>query len=468
MIQTQHITTTTTKRRGSIHKNLFDPSILDLKKTTATQDNAQYNKYKQTQRNSLNQSSRNGLLFTSQQFKDFLSYYLSEEQVQTVSNTLFSAIEYIQKTVLGRKDIGIPVLCLTWYVVSSISSNLCKTILKGFPYPVALTEIQFLFTAILCTGFISLINYYERPTRNPSHASKWLKIFPEGTFPEYLDGDFQNSIQNKFLKPCKQTIQMCLPLGIFQFSGHICSHQSTSMIPVSLVHSIKALSPIVTVGYYRLAQNKRYDQHTYSSLTIIVMGVITTCFSGNGKKKGTLEPEHTHYYMGLFFAFLSMVIFVSQNIFAKGVLTHKRKDQTISAPTNQPPQLDKITILFYCSCTGFVLTIPLLLSSLIFKGSSPSTATTSYSLVKLLFLLMLHNISHFLQAMLAFQLIGLLSPVNYSVANIVKRIVVICVALVWENKHSPLGLLGVALTMGGLYGYDRAKLQEQQEKKITV
>lgn len=466
MIQTQHITATTTKRRGSIHKNLFDPSVLDLKKTAPQQSNFQSSKYQHAQRK-IHSSTRNGLLFTSQQFQDFLSRYLSKEQVQTVSNGVNSFVEYTQKTILGRKDIGIPVLCLAWYVVSSISSNLCKTILKGFPYPVALTEIQFLFTAILCTGFISLINYYERPTRNHSKASKWVKMFPEGTFPEYLDGDFQNSIRNKFLKPCKLAFQMCLPLGIFQFVGHICTHKSTLMIPVSLVHSIKALSPIVTVGYYRFAQNKQYDQHTYTSLSIIVMGVITTCFSGNGKKKGSLEPEHTHYYKGLLFALMSMVIFVSQNIFAKGVLTHKRKDAR--ATESQPPQLDKITILFYCSSIGFVLTIPIMLSTLIFNSSAHTTTqTTSYSLFTLVALLMLHNISHFLQAMLAFQLIGLLSPVNYSVANIVKRIVVICVALVWENKHSPLGLLGVALTMAGLYGYDRAKIQEQQEKKITV
>lgn len=464
MIQTQHITTSTTKRRGSIHKNLFDPTVLDLKKTS-TQQTFQTHRYQHVQRNS---SSRNGLLMTSEQFQDLLSKYLSREHVRTISNTVSSVFEHTQRTIQGRKDIGIPVLCLSWYVVSSISSNLCKTILRGFPYPVALTEIQFLFTALLCTGFISLINYYERPTRNHSKASKWVKMFPEGTFPEYLNGDFQNSIRDKFLKPSILAFQMCLPLGIFQFVGHICTHKSTSMIPVSLVHSIKALSPIVTVAYYRyVEQSKHYNRNTYTSLSIIVTGVITTCFSGNSKNKGSLEQGH--YYRGLLFALLSMVIFVSQNIFAKGVLTHKRKDLQHSKL-----QLDKITILFYCSCIGFVLTIPILLSTLIFGASaaskSPSAAAahSSHSVLTLVFLLLLHNISHFLQAMLAFQLIGVLSPVNYSVANIIKRIVVICVALAWENKHSPLGLLGVALTMGGLYGYDRAKVQDQQQEKLTV
>ena len=462
MIQTQHITTT--KRRGSLHKNLFDPEVVNIP-SPKSYNYAGKREYRGS-------SARNGLLYTINPREQFLSSLIGEEQWEYLHESFTSGLAYIQQTLSSRSKLQIPLLCLVWYVVSSISSNLCRTILKGFPHPVALTEIQFLFTAILCTSFISLINYYERPRRHHSGLSHWVRMFPEGTFPEYLDGDFHNSIVNKFLKPSALAMQCCLPLGIFQFVGHISTHKATSMIPVSLVHSMKALSPIVTVGYYRLVEQKQYTRATYTSLCAIVAGVICTCFSG--KSKSNREP---HYYQGLLFALLSMAIFVAQNIFAKGVLTHKSTKSTKSARgargANSKPdkgQLDKITILLYCSCIGFVLTLPVLLSSMLF---SSAVTTTYHPFFKLVALLLLHNVAHFLQAMLAFQLIGLLSPVNYSVANIAKRIVVICVALLWESKHSPAGLLGVAVTMAGLYGYDRARsetpgLRHPPQNKYTA
>ncbi|KAL6939620.1 suppressor of loss of ypt1 [Hanseniaspora osmophila] len=73
----------------------------------------------------------------------------------------------------------------------------------------------------------------------------------------------------------------------------------------------------------------------------------------------------------------------------------------------------------------------------------------------ILFLVIIHGISHFIQTILAFQLIGLLSPVNYSIANIMKRICVILVALFWENQWSANQVLGIILTICGLYSYDK-------------
>ncbi|EDO18017.1 hypothetical protein Kpol_1045p1 [Vanderwaltozyma polyspora DSM 70294] len=259
-------------------------------------------------------------------------------------------------------------------------------------------------------------------------------------------------------------------MGVFQFVGHITSHKATSIIPVSLVHSIKALSPIITVGYYRIFKNRYYNVMIYYTLLVLVTGVMTTCWSTHGSKKAadqTADEDNFSRIKGLVFAFVSMLIFVSQNIFAKGILTVKKSIGVLPSSSStsvnsvsyseikkiplSPNQLDKLTILFYCSCMGILLTLPPFITGELVAGHSFLNDLSSDTLL----LILLHGVTHFFQALMAFQLIGMLSSVNYSVANIMKRIVIISVALIWEKRLSFNQLIGLLLTLSGLYGYDR-------------
>lgn len=358
-------------------------------------------------------------------------------------------------------DIKVTAICLIWYVTSSVSSNLSKAILKEFTHPVALTELQFLTSALLCVGFITLVNHLQRPGLQTGRLARTCSNFPEGILPGYLDGSFKASISGRFLVPCKIVLMTTFPMGIFQFVGHISTHKATSLIPVSLVHSIKALSPIITVSYYRLFQGRQYNSMTYYTLIPLIMGVMITCWATHGSKtpKGSSSGKNLQMGSGFFFASLSMLIFVSQNIFAKGILTVKRNRGILpsSSPTSlkrkevSPLQIDKITILFYCSCMGFLLTLPPFLTNEFFQHQSVFQDLSG----RVGSLILLHGFAHFLQALLAFQLIGMLSSVNYSVANIMKRIVVILVALAWESKLNFVQLVGLSMTLGGLYGYDK-------------
>ncbi|CAR28810.1 hypothetical protein ZYGR_0U01690 [Zygosaccharomyces rouxii] len=361
---------------------------------------------------------------------------------------------------LPEVDIKVTAICLIWYVTSSVSSNLSKAILKEFTHPVALTELQFLASALLCVGFITLVNYLQRPGLQTGRLARACSNFPEGILPCYLDGNFKDSISGKFLVPCKIVLMTTFPMGIFQFIGHISTHKATSLIPVSLVHSIKALSPIITVSYYRLFQGRQYNPMTYYTLIPLIMGVMVTCWATHGSRTpNSSSNKNLQMGSGFIFASLSMLIFVSQNIFAKGILTVKRNRGILpsSSPTTSkrkevsPLQIDKITILFYCSCMGFLLTLPPFLTNELFQHQSVFQDLNG----RVSSLIVLHGFAHFLQALLAFQLIGMLSSVNYSVANIMKRIVIILVALVWESKLNVIQLVGLSMTLGGLYGYDK-------------
>lgn len=350
------------------------------------------------------------------------------------------------KKLMPPLDVKIIVTCLVWYGVSAISSNITKEILKKFPHPTTLTEIQFLISSIVCCVTLFFIN----------NNRQYIYIFPRGTLP--VISKFQNSRTSfDLVKPTRKIIETTLPMGIFQFIGHITSHQATSVIPVSLVHSVKALSPLSTVLAYRFIFQVRYPVVTYVTLIPLMLGVILTCFSGRKSKNNTANGG---FYKGLIFAFISMAIFVSQNIFAKKILTVSNekvlplsKSGSSSKKSDAEEQkIDKITILLYCSVFGFLLTLPIYFISEL--SNETFTLFEINSIVLSLFLL--HGVTHFIQAMLAFHLIGAITPVNYSIANIMKRIVVISMAIVWERECvTGIQFLGLAFTMGGLYAYDR-------------
>lgn len=352
--------------------------------------------------------------------------------------------------VLPPIDFKIIAYCSIWYTFSAISSNISKDILREFPHPTTFTELQFLISSIFCVITLSIIN----------NNRFLIEKFPKGTLPTRNQFELQSTTWN-LIQPTHKIIKTTFAMGIFQFIGHITSHKATNVIPVSLVHSVKALSPITTVLVYRSMFRVNYPIITYLTLTPLVTGVIFTCFS-NKKSKTNVD-----FNKGLTFAFISMIIFVSQNIFAKKILTITPKT---TLPTNNKKsddedkesiKIDKITILLYCSIIGFLLTLPIYLISE-YSNSSYSIMELNWTTFKLL---SLHGSSHFCQAMIAFHILGLISPVNYSIANILKRIVVIAMAIVWEgqsvNQFQGIGLL---LTLIGLYSYDRWGIQ----KKSTI
>ncbi|SCV05051.1 LANO_0G17392g1_1 [Lachancea nothofagi CBS 11611] len=444
MITTQSTTqSTTTKRRNSIHTNLFDPKLYQVPPLP------------QGYHNSPSPS--------------LLDYTIQEEprtaqHEQKVKGKLVLYVPENLKAHLPAVNLRITLLCCVWYVTSSISSNLSKAILSDFPHPVALTELQFFISAALCVVFVTLANWLSSETHKAGTMARTLLSFPEGILPNYLNGDFKLCVLRKFLTPCKLALAATFPMGIFQLVGHISSHEATSLIPVSLVHSVKALSPIMTVCYYRFVKGKQYSLMTYFTLIPLISGVIITCWSTHGHRKPNESINEHSFVMGLFFALLSMGIFVSQNIFAKGILTVKKqrgilpskaeKQMILNEKDYSPLQIDKLTILFYCSCIGFILTLPIFISNEIFHMNSAHNVQKDLG-GRAVLLVLIHGITHFFQAMLAFQLIGMLSPVDYSIANIMKRIVIIAVALTWESHLSWRQVFGLSMTIWGLYGYDK-------------
>ncbi|PPQ62891.1 hypothetical protein CVT24_006289 [Panaeolus cyanescens] len=313
-------------------------------------------------------------------------------------------------------------LCSLWYTTSALSSNTGKAILNQFRYPITLTFVQFGFVAFYCLLFMS----------------------PGVRF-------------SKFRSPTVEILKSTFPMGMFQVGGHIFSSIAISRIPVSTVHTIKALSPLFTVAAYALLFGVSYSSKTYVSLLPLTIGVMLAC-SFDVSASNTL---------GLLAAFGSALVFVSSNIFFKKIMP------TNAGGVSTSHKLDKMNLLLYSSGMAFILMIPIwfyydlpiFLSGAAsnvapHKGKTPAHSVTFY--------FFMNGTVHYAQNIIAFVILSSTSPVTYSIASLIKRVAVICIAIVWFNQTvHPVQALGICMTFAGLYMYNNAKADvEKGEKKL--
>lgn len=328
---------------------------------------------------------------------------------------------------------------------SALTNTSSKSILTALPNPITLSFIQFAFVSFWCVFFAYLAHVFPS-IRTAIPALRYGIRYPS-----------------------RDVIATTLPLALFQLGGHILSSTAIEKIPVSLVHTIKGLSPLFTVLAYRFIFNIRYAKATYLSLIPLTLGVVLACsveFSGN--------------FFGILCAFGGAIIFVTQNIFSKTLFIEAaRAEADGPAAGAQVRKLDKLNLLCYCSGLAFLLTAPIwvwtdglpLLSSFFqhpkdpLLPPSPKKHTTVYLPLEFFF----NGIFHFAQNILAFILLSLVSPVTYSVASLIKRVFVIVVAIVWfGSQTTPLQAAGIALTFLGLYLYDRTSDASKADRRAKL
>lgn len=176
--------------------------------------------------------------------------------------------------------------------------------------------------------------------------------------------------------------------------------------------------------------------------------------------------------IGLLCAFGSALVFVSSNIFFKKIMP----SNTAGLSQDSSHKLDKLNLLLYSSGMAFVLMIPLWvyydLPLFMSATSNPAHIThpkeghsTPHSVTYYFFM---NGTVHFAQNIIAFVILSSTSPVTYSIASLIKRVAVICIAIVWFNQTVHIiQALGIALTFTGLYMYNNAKSDvEKGEKKM--
>ncbi|KAK7514897.1 triose-phosphate transporter family-domain-containing protein [Phyllosticta citriasiana] len=329
-------------------------------------------------------------------------------------------------------------LCGVWYTTSIMSNTSSKAILTAFPKPITLTLVQFLFVSTWCL------------------VLSWLsKKFPRL---KSLIPALKYGIQ----PPNKEIIVTTLPLTVFQIGGHILSSDAMSRIPVSLVHTIKGLSPLFTVLAYRFYFRIHYSVYTYLSLVPLTLGVIMACsanFSGN--------------FIGLICAFGSALLFVTQNIVSKKLFNEAEQAEQDNQPIKRRKP-DKLNLLCYSAGLAFLCTAPIwffsegfhILTDFMYDASIDlEVRPGSYDHGRLTLEYIFNGTFHFAQNLVAFVLLSMVSPVTYSVASLIKRVFVIVFAIIWfGNPMTRIQAVGIGLTFVGLYLYDRTRDNRADQK----
>ncbi|KAF3070685.1 putative transporter C83.11 [Daldinia childiae] len=336
------------------------------------------------------------------------------------------------------------ILCIMWYMSSALTNTSSKSILNAFNKPATLTMIQFFLVAFYCL------------------ASSWMaSVFP--SLRESIP-----ALKNPIRYPSRDVIMTTLPLAGFQIGGHLLSSTATSKIPVSMVHTVKGLSPLFTVFAYRFIFDIRYPRATYFSLVPLTLGVMLAC-SSNHTFKGEI--------VGIIYALLATIIFVTQNIFSKRLFNEAAKAEAdgLSAKSRK---LDKLNLLCYSSGLAFLLTSPIwfwsegigLIRDVYHDGSVDlSSHPNSFDHGRLSLEFLFNGTFHFGQNILAFVLLSMVSPVTYSVASLIKRVWVITVAILWfRNPTTPIQAVGIALTFLGLYLYDRTNDSNKADRRARL
>ncbi|CCD23079.1 uncharacterized protein NDAI_0B00450 [Naumovozyma dairenensis CBS 421] len=391
-----------------------------------------------------------------------------------------------------RPHLHIIILCICWYAISSLASQVTKQVLTLCPLPLFLGEFQFLYTALLAALSCTMAYYY--PSFN--------NIFPKGTFPEY-NRDYNNSDyitrnssqqKNIITRPTKFIFKTVLPLSVFQFVGKYFGHKGTSLVPISTVASIKTLSPLFILLFQKMLRIKTLPltKILYFSLFSLVVGVWIIVredskFSTKNKNNSIGSSSY-----GVICAIISMFIFVGQNIYGKKVFTYKSENQInptldrvedyrensplpyyegkMKMPEIQPHKpksYDKLTLMIYISLVGFALSFcwfmalefPIIWGHLFHGTSNDLIQEMPWRLY------FLNGTFHFLQAMITFHLLGEISTLTYSIANLMKRIAIISVSWVFVGRSVTLWqIVGLLLNVFGLFLYERCSNKRKQIK----
>ncbi|KAI9814519.1 MAG: suppressor of loss of ypt1 [Phylliscum demangeonii] len=314
--------------------------------------------------------------------------------------------------------------------------------MNAFPRPVTLTLVQFAFVSSWCL----------------------FSVFLASLFPAIRT--VVPALRHGIRSPSREVLATTLPLAFFQVGGHLLSSMATARIPVSLVHTIKGLSPLFTVIAYRFFFRIHYALGTYLSLIPLTLGVMLACsaaFSGN--------------LFGILCAFGGAIVFVTQNIVSKKLFNEAARAEA-DGKHHTSPNLDKLNLLCYSSGLAFGLTAPLwlwsegflLLGDFFHDGALDlSGKKDALGAGRLALEFIFNGTFHFGQNIMAFVLLSIISPVTYSVASLIKRIFVITVAVVWfGNRTTPVQGAGILLTFFGLYLYDRNSDAAKADRRVKL
>ncbi|XP_014476197.1 PREDICTED: solute carrier family 35 member E1 homolog [Dinoponera quadriceps] len=311
----------------------------------------------------------------------------------------------------NREVMTVLFLCVLWYAISSSSNVVGKMLLSVFPYPITVTMVQ-----------LTSITIYSGPFFNLWGVRRYTSNI---TWSYYM--------------------RLIVPLALGKFLASVFSHVSIWKVPVSYAHTVKATMPLFTVILSRIILREQQTWKVYLSLVPIVGGVAIATLT-----------ELSFNMVGLISALLSTMAFSLQNIYSKKVL--------------HDTGVHHLRLLHILGRLALFMFLPFWLlydlRSLVYDPQTNTYVEMSYHTVGLLFL---DGVLNWLQNIIAFSVLSIVTPLTYAVASASKRISVIAVTLfVLGNPVTWLNIFGMTMAILGVLCYNKAKYDQRVEKQKTT
>jgi len=206
---------------------------------------------------------------------------------------------------------------------------------------------------------------------------------------------------------------------------------SLKYVAVSFTETIKASAPFFTVIFARLLLGEVTSVKVNLSLVPVVAGLALCSAS-----------EASFNTVGFLAAVFNNGIDCVQNVFSKKLLsTH----------------YNYVNLQFYTSAAALVVQLPVMLyhhhAAIWLRQGWSSSISTELGLH-----LLLNGVCFHLQSVMAYAVMGLISPVTQSVANTLKRALLIWLSILYfGNPVSFMSALGTAICISGVFAYNYAR-----------
>ncbi|KAM0827887.1 hypothetical protein ACQ4PT_067898 [Festuca glaucescens] len=226
------------------------------------------------------------------------------------------------------------------------------------------------------------------------------------------------------------------PLAAGHMLGTVFTNMSLGAVAVSFTHTIKASEPFFTVLLSAFFLGEWPSLLVLGSLVPIVGGVALASLT-----------EVSFNWVGFWSAMASNLLNQTRNVLSKRLLGGEEEES-----------MDDINLFSLITVLSFLLSCPLMLLAEGVKFSPAYFQSTGLNLQELCVRAALAGLCFHGYQKISYMILARVSPVTHSVANCVKRVVVIVSSvLFFRTPVSPVNALGTGAALGGVYLYSRLK-----------
>eukprot|EP01121_Diplochlamys_sp_Union-15-3_P013011 TRINITY_DN3974_c0_g1_i1.p1 TRINITY_DN3974_c0_g1~~TRINITY_DN3974_c0_g1_i1.p1 ORF type:complete len:312 (-),score=12.81 TRINITY_DN3974_c0_g1_i1:36-971(-) len=306
---------------------------------------------------------------------------------------------------------AVKIICtvLLWFLSSWLTNATNKYLLKEHPFPLTLTEIQFIIIILYCFLLRKYTNFVrETDSRKQLHQKLAL-------------------------------LKTVVPLSFAHIGTRVFHQIALQYIPISFAHTIKSTGPIFTVMVSRFITGEQHSRESLMSLIPIIFGVSMASLT-----------EISFNLIGFISALLGTLTLTWLNVGTKNALETKR--------------INQVELLLYTDIVAAIILIPFWLHLEGFGLVTVALQSGTYSLIALL-----NSICYFGQVLSAFILLGWVSTLTYSVISVSKRVFVITASILYfGNAVTITNVVGTTLAISGVFYYSYAKVRETNKSPSYV